>query len=88
MYHFECSTCSICSCLCVCFLQAEHCRAVSLSGAEAGQSEEEGGEDEEEKKQCTSAKFHFVDLAGSERAGRTGNVGERFKGAAFFSLLE
>jgi hypothetical protein len=26
------------------------------------------------------AKFHFVDLAGSERAGRTGNVGDRFKG--------
>ncbi len=26
------------------------------------------------------AKFHFVDLAGSERVGRTGNVGDRFKG--------
>ena len=28
----------------------------------------------------TSSKFHFVDLAGSERVGRTGNIGERFKG--------
>ena len=31
------------------------------------------------------AKFHFVDLAGSERVGRTGNVGDRFKGLCIFS---
>ena len=33
--------------------------------------------------QCLSAKFHFVDLAGSERVGKTGNVGERFKGQLY-----
>ena len=44
--------------------------------------EEMSDDDELQDFHFMSAKFHFVDLAGSERAHRTGNAGERFKGAS------
>ena len=42
---------------------------------------------DEAVEQCLSSKFHFVDLAGSERVGRTGNLGERFKGQHVTTLV-